>query len=231
MRFLTWNCQGAFRNKHHLLDRFEADVLIIQECERPERRHGRYHDWAGNHLWSGGRGSRGIGIFARQGLELDHLHWPDNGASLFLPFKVNQAHQIVSVWTQHAKRARDSYVGQVWNYLELNRSRFDGDTILCGDFNSNTIWDRPNRYWSHSKCVAVLAELGMSSLYHHFHCETQGQETRPTFFMQRNLQKPFHIDHVFVQNRLLEAGKPTYWLGEPDNWLSFSDHMPLVFDI
>ena len=79
-----------------------------------------------------------------------------------------------------------SYVGQLWHYLERNRERLNDTSILCGDFNSNTQWDKPRGLWSHSKCVDVLADHGIMSLYHHRHKEAQGQETRPTFYLYQS---------------------------------------------
>ena len=35
MKIITWNCNGAFRKKYHTLDKYHADILIIQECGKP----------------------------------------------------------------------------------------------------------------------------------------------------------------------------------------------------
>ena len=36
MKLITWNCNGGFRNKYNLLpDNF--DILIVQECEEPNK--------------------------------------------------------------------------------------------------------------------------------------------------------------------------------------------------
>ena len=43
MKLITWNCNGGFRNKYHLLaDNF--DILIIQECENPNHSTKEYKD-------------------------------------------------------------------------------------------------------------------------------------------------------------------------------------------
>lgn len=37
------------------------------------------------------------------------------------------------------------------------------------------------------------------STYHYLNNEKQGEESQPTFFMYRHLDKPFHLDHVFAK--------------------------------
>ena len=49
-----------------------------------------------------------------------------------------------------------------------------------------------------------------------------------SFFMYRKAEAPFHLDYLFV---------PTHWtiksvvLGEPNEWLQYSDHCPLVVEV
>jgi exonuclease III len=231
MRILSWNCNGAFRRKFRLLDNFEADILVIQECEEPTESFDGYFAWAGNYLWVGAHKHKGLGIFAKGDLRLQRLNWPAKDASLFLPVQINNGVQIVGVWTQAVKNTSASYVGQLWQYLQLNRERLNETTVLCGDFNSNTQWDKPRGQWSHSKCVAELSELRIVSIYHRQENEPQGDEKRPTFFLQRNLSKPFHIDYAFAHENLTSQVVPNFMIGDPDPWLAHSDHMPLVFDI
>ncbi len=74
--------------------------------------------------------------------------------------------------------------------------------------------------------VAELSALGLQSIYHSAMQEPQGKESVPTFFLQRNLQKPYHIDYVFASADLLPTC--SLHLGTPEDWLPLSDHVPLV---
>lgn len=98
-------------------------------------------------------------------------------------------------------------------------------TMILGDLNSNAIWDKADRWWSHSGVVAELAEIGLHSLYHRVSNEAQGAETTPTFYLQRNLSKPYHIDYAFVSDDLV--GGSEIEVGKSPDWLYVSDHMPL----
>jgi endonuclease/exonuclease/phosphatase family metal-dependent hydrolase len=77
--------------------------------------------------------------------------------------------------------------------------------------------------------VAELAEIGLQSLYHRVKNEVQGSESIPTFYLQRNLSKPYHIDYAFVPEDLIEGSDIE--VGRSSDWLSVSDHMPLILDI
>lgn len=65
MKLITWNCNGAFRRKLAYLAKFNADILIIQECEDPSQsKDADYRAWAQNYIWVGNSKNRGLGVFA-----------------------------------------------------------------------------------------------------------------------------------------------------------------------
>lgn len=230
MRLVTWNCNGALRNKFARLDALDADILVIQECEDPQQSTADYLAWAGAHAWVGYGKNKGIGVFPRRGQSIEQLAWPNHGFELFLPVRIDGEYDVLGVWTQQSTPANYAYVGQFWHYLHANKASLAPSTVIAGDFNSNAIWDRPRRSWNHSGCVRDLEILGFRSLYHYVTGEEQGQEMNPTFYLHRYLAKPFHIDFVFAHLVRFCGDAVDTRIGIKDEWLALSDHLPITVD-
>jgi len=245
MKLISWNCNGGLRKKTHLLDALDADLLVIQECENPAESTSEFKLWAGNHHWIGENKSKGIGIFSKKTNTIRALDWngeftvgglrskstavswKTSDLRLFLPFVLNERYIILACWTKGKSDQVFGYMGQFWKYLQIHRESLAGsNTIIIGDFNSNTIWDKSDRWWNHSSTIEELAEMGIESVYHHQHKEIQGMESKPTFFHQRNLAKSYHIDYAFASKDIIESSYIE--VGCPDSWLNNSDHMPII---
>ena len=247
MKIVTWNCNGALRKKRAELDALDADVLIIQECEDPSESTSDYREWAGGYLWNGISKNKGIGVFPRKNHSVTSAGWhgtyqilglgAKNAATgwrtdeleTFLPFVLNNEYSILSVWTKGSDAKVFSYIGQFWKYLKIHKAELaHPKTLILGDFNSNAIWDQPDRWWNHSDVISELEEIGIYSLFHATRGEKQGSETSPTLFLQRDIRKPYHVDYAFASSDLLPRCQ--IHLGVSDNWLHISDHMPLIVE-
>ena len=248
MNIVTWNCNGALRKKLDELDSLAADIYVIQECEDPATSTNSYRDWAGDYLWKGSNKNKGIGVFPKNGASVSKLDWsgdfriegvksfhPESSwktddLKLFLPFKLNDKYNLLGVWTKGTDAEVFSYIGQLWKYIQIHEKELKRtNTLIIGDLNSNAMWDKPDRWWSHSGVVTELEQINIYSLYHHVKGELQGGESKPTFYLQRNLTKPYHIDYAFVSRDLLTSCHIK--IGKSDDWLQVSDHMPLTITI
>lgn len=227
MKIVSWNCNGALREKHALIDQLNVDFAIIQECEDPSLSTSAYRKWAGEYLWHGESKHKGIGVFSRTGHSIERLNWNDDGLQLFLPCRINDKITLLAVWTKYANSPNFGYIGQLWKYLQLHKPHLLNQRfLLCGDLNSNKCWDEWDRWWNHSDVVRELEEIGVVSLYHQYFNEVQGAETQPTLYHQRNVNKPYHVDYIFA-SRDLFAGLQID-VGKRDDWLKYSDHMPVI---
>ncbi len=230
MKIVSWNCNGALRKKYEAVDQLEADLLIVQECEDPKQSTDAYRSWAGNYLWHGDNKNKGIGVFARTELTLRHLDWNDDGFQSFLPCMVDDEFTLLAVWTKYANSPNFGYIGQLWKYMQLHKQRIEGKCfLLCGDLNSNKCWDEWDRWWNHTDVVRELDEIGVRSVYHNYFREEQGGETRPTLFHRRDASKPYHVDYMFASADLYDECRLD--VGEMEDWLELSDHMPLTLTI
>ena len=235
MKIVSWNCNGALRKKIHKLSCLEADVYVIQECENPNINRGKseeFRSFSANNLWLGKSNNKGLGVFAKNSVKLERLNWDHSfrGRELqwFIPFSINNDFNIVAVWNHHANAKAFRYIGQFWLFMQNNKDKFK-NSIICGDFNSNTIWDHWDRWWNHSDVVRELEALGIGSLYHAQTGEEQGKENQPTFYMYRKPEKAFHIDYVFISRSMMSGSMIK--IGSPLEWLELSDHMPLVVEL
>jgi len=234
MRIITWNCNMAFRKKAELILGYKPDILIVPECEHPDKL--RFPEGTlvpADAYWYGSNKNKGLGVFSygNYKLKLLDVHNPD--FKNILPFTVSggcQDFTLFAIWANNPLDKDGQYVTQVWKainyYDELLSS---GRAILTGDFNSNTIWDRPRRVGNHSAVVSRLKAKNIVSTYHHFFEKEQGKEEHATLFMYRHHDKPYHIDYCFASacfiEKLLKVEVGTY-----TDWSKYSDHKPLIVE-
>ncbi len=230
MKIVTWNCNGAFRKKFDTLEQFNADIIVIQECEDPSQCSDiKYRSWATNYLWAGDNKNKGLGIFCKNDVQISKNDWENNGTKYFISAKINDSFDIVAVWNHHANSPNFRYIGQFWKYLQINKTKLD-TAIILGDFNSNKIWDEWDRWWNHTDVVRELEEIGIRSLYHEYYSKLQGAEGHPTFFLHRNFEKPYHIDYIFASKKI-HPKINSFEIGLASKWIEISDHLPLIADI
>jgi exonuclease III len=233
LRIISWNCNGAFRNKFRSLEKFNADILIVQECEDPlMSKEKDYKDFAKNYLWIGDNKNKGLGIFAKESIRLEPLEWSsvfeNHEVKYFLPIRINEQQKLVATWAHYNNSPTFGYIVQFWKFLQINKTEIN-DTIFIGDFNSNSMWDSWDRWWNHSDIVKTLGDYNINSAYHSFYKGPQGEETQMTFFLNKNPSKGYHIDYCFLPYLLLD-NLQSVAIGEFEKWKTMSDHSPLIID-
>ena len=230
MVIINWNCNGAFRKKFKQLEQFEADIIVIQECEDPERSNDKdYREWAKNFIWTGENKDKGLGIFCKESLKISNNNWETNNLKYFISANINDDFNIIGLWNHHANSPTFGYIGQFWKYLQINKTLMS-KTLIIGDFNSSKIWDKWDRWWNHSDVVRELEEIEIRSLYHEFFNEEQGKEQHPTFYLQKNILKPYHIDYAFADRNTFSKIKK-FEIGKKIEWSQWSDHMPILIEL
>ena len=219
MKIVSWNCQGAFRKKYHILfERLVADVYIIQECEQPDNIVEKDFQTMVenfNYKWIGNDRRKGLAVFSRVPITFEE--YPSHDLDYFIPFVIDNRRYF-------AVSAKAPYIGAMLTYFSVYEVLLDSSTVIIGDFNSNVIWDKKHGYRNHSLLNERLEKLGLVSIYHNIFRERHGEETLPTFFMSRHLDNTYHIDYAYASPNLVED----IIIGEPSKWLAYSDHVPLT---
>jgi exonuclease III len=234
MKLITWNCQGAFRKKEHIILELLPDILIVQECEHPERlvfNSKQPNDF----LWFGDNQHKGLGVFSFSSLKLKLLNEHNSTFKTIVPILVtggNFDFTLFAIWANNPEDKYHKYIEQVWRAINFYDQIISDSSIFIGDFNSNKIWDRKHRKGNHSDVVDFLATKNIHSIYHTLLDQEQGKETHPTFFLQRNKDKPYHIDYCFASNKMIDRIQ-NFEIGDFESWIVHSDHLPVIanFDI
>lgn len=232
MKLITWNCQGAFRKKAHAILSHNPDILIVQECECPEKLIYKPAAPTPKHtFWYGDNPNKGIGIFSYSDYKIEVLEEFNPKFRYIIPLRVTgrgESFLMFAIWAMPCKENHDArYIGQVWLAINHYTELINQPAILIGDFNSNKIWDKKKRIGNHTDVVNKLADRNIHSIYHRHFNEEQGKEQQPTLFLQKKQTKPYHIDYCFASASIADKVKEVE-IGTYKNWIEYSDHAPLV---
>jgi len=232
MKIITWNCNMAFRKKAELILSHNPDIIIIPECEEPEKiLQSPISQKPTSHLWFGNNKHKGLGIFSYNGYTLKPRRNHNPEFRTIVPITVNKDQQrfiLYAIWAYNPDDPDGQYVTQIWKAIHFYRKYLKKTgTILAGDFNSNTIWDKKRRPGNHSNVVKFLEKKGIHSTYHLFHKQDQGCEQHPTFYLYRHQDKPYHMDYCFVSADLADRLQSVE-IGVFNDWKQYSDHVPVI---
>lgn len=139
MRLITWNCQGAFRRKAQFIAPLQPDILIVQECEHPNKLefNPAITKPTDMHWYSDG-GKKGLGIFSFSEYRFELLSCFNPEFRYVLPFRVTgngQSFTLFAIWAMDNKEKHEArYIGQVWFALNHYKDLLGKSTLLIGDF-------------------------------------------------------------------------------------------------
>ena len=138
MKIVTWNCNLNFAKKYEHIEYMDADVCIIQECEKLNE------DYFPNSkfFWTGRIEKKGLGILIKNGSAcLDSSHNQD--LVNFLPIRSDNL-KILGVWAYNhrAKKFGDNVSGETIKAIEFYKEWLSDGELPCifgGDFNNSVI--------------------------------------------------------------------------------------------
>lgn len=224
----------AFRKKADFILIHKPDILIIPECEHPDKlKFGKETPLPTNVFWHRTNLNKGLGVFSYSNYKFELLEVHNPELKNILPLRVTGGpfdFTLFAIWANNPQDKDGQYITQVWKAIQYyDNLILDNKTILAGDFNSNTIWDKSYREGNHSTVVERLARKNIFSAYHKFYNQEQGKEEHPTLFMYRHQNKPYHIDYCFASADFIEK-LINVEVGLYNDWTHCSDHKPLMVE-
>ena len=233
MKIITWNCNMAFRRKAGFVLEHRPDILVVPECEHPDKLvFDKDIPKPTSTLWFGSNMNKGLGIFSYCKFRFKVFRGYDPRFKMVVPINVKDGEikfTLFAIWANNPGDKDGQYVTQVWKAINhydklLSQKK---KVILVGDFNSNTIWDKPRREGNHSTVVRKLEEKGIYSVYHKFFDQTQGCEQHPTLYLYRKKDKPYHLDYCFASKEIAQDVESVE-IGDHEKWCKYSDHVPVM---
>lgn len=229
MRIVVWNCRMGFGKKREVLYALKPDVAVIPECSEDAIK--LCTDEGYSACWWGDKKHKGLAVIASKQWTLEVGRPPTQ--RWIAPVKVRGATDflLLAVWACPVGKVKElNYIGQVFEAIKRHKHWFsDGlPTVICGDFNSNAMFDHGRQTRHHTAVVAMLKERNLSSAYHAFFSEEHGAETRATYYFWHRRSRPFNIDYAFLPRNWIPSAKVT--VGTYRKWRSLSDHVPLIVD-
>jgi exonuclease III len=221
----------AFRKKADIILAYKPDILIVPECEHPDKlKFNTDTPKPTDMLWFGANKNKGLGIFSYSDFRFKLIKRHNAELKMIIPVAVSGpfAFTLYAVWANNPNDPDGQYVTQVWKAIHhYKRLLTNRESILIGDFNSNTIWDKPRREGNHSTVIEHLGKKGIHSVYHKYFNQVQGKEQHPTLYMYRKKDKPYHIDYCFASGDIVNKLKSVE-VGDYESWIKYSDHVPVI---
>lgn len=230
MRFLSWNCNGAFRKKIGHLP--PLDVMVILEAENPEKMQIK-SDY--RIIWRGDNKSKGVGIFYRDSIQMEIHDTYDSRFRYIIPIQITAPVKLIlfAIWAMNNTQDRmRRYIGEVFLALSHYNELLRKPCIIAGDFNWNLIWDTSlyyPLYGTLNEVIKLLERHTIKSIFHESNKQKFGKETSPTFYLYRKENRSYHTDYIFASSELLECVN-SFSMGSYSKWRKWSDHMPLFVE-
>lgn len=230
MKLISWNCNMAFRKKCEIISQYNADILIIQECENPNviKYPEEFINIMPYFLWEGDNNNKGLGIFSK--IPIEKNLWTTNNNKYFISCKVGSEFNLVGVWCMKNKVSKLSYMGQFYNYFINNYDEIVKSKILIsGDFNSFKNYTSEKQLYNHMNVIKKLEDNKIKSIYHEYFKLEQGNERDSTTYNTKRIDKGYHVDYIFG-SRIINSKVKYMEVGKFDEWIQKSDHMPLIIE-
>jgi len=226
MKIMTWNCNLNLAKKYQHIESFDADILIIQECEKLKENYfsGR------KFFWTGRIENKGLGVLIKtDSASIDPS--VDHNLINFLPIQSDDL-RILGVWAYNHRAIKFGMEvsGNTIDAIRYYRDwlvKGSNKCVFGGDLNNSIIWDKRNNDNNFQNINSSLNDLGFESAYHLLSGEKFGHESEATFYHTKKESKKYHIDYLYTKS--LDVKSLT--VGKYQDWIKLSDHCPMIIEV
>jgi len=227
----------ALRHKFEALLSLRPDVAIIQECAAPDGEAGRgWRPACRDATWIGFNAQKGLGVFTFGDLTLRRHSSYTEGFSLYLPVEISGPcrFNLLGVWVADPRRIPPGATVDPLRAIGFYRPFLTAaPAVVAGDFNRlPQQMSARSKESSSASVVEMMAEAGLENAATII-SDSSGQDAlRRTHYHQRHFSRGFVVDYLFVP-ATERARLTAFEVGDPHDWLRWSDHVPLVaeFDL
>lgn len=226
MKIMTWNCNLNLAKKYEHIESFDADILIIQECEKLKENYfsGR------KFFWTGRIENKGLGVLIKtDSASIDPS--VDHNLISFLPIQSDDL-RILGVWAYNHRAIKfgTEVSGNTIDAIRYYRDwlvKGSNKCIFGGDLNNSIIWDKRNNDNNFQNINSSLNDLGLESAYHLLSGEKFGHESEATFYHTKKESKKYHIDYLYTKSLDVKSVN----VGKYQDWIKLSDHCPMIIEV
>jgi exodeoxyribonuclease-3 len=226
----------ALHSKYERLLSLRPDVAVVPECAEPDilRRKAPGFNFS-DCEWKGTTKDKGLGVFSFDGSELRvHQSW-DPQFHIFLPVEIRgqSSFNLLAIWAFNQRSPERvapnpaSTASAIAHHDEFLRK---APAVVAGDFNASVFWDGSGRYENFAALDRSLSDRGLVSVYHAIGGHALGEEPAPTLFWQKKVTQGYHIDYAYIPRDWIPHTREAS-IGNASEWLSHSDHAPLIVEV
>jgi endonuclease/exonuclease/phosphatase family metal-dependent hydrolase len=226
MKIMTWNCNLNLAKKYEYIENIDADIVIIQECEKLEENYFS----GGKFFWTGRIENKGLGVIIKiDGASIDSSL--NHNLINFLPIQSDDL-RILGVWAYNHRAIKfgNDVSGNTIDAIKYYKDWLVEGSNRCifgGDLNNSIIWDKRNNGNNFQNIHSSLKDLGFESAYHSLSGDKFGSEREATFYHTKKESKQYHIDYLYTKSLDVKSVSIGYF----QDWIKLSDHCPVTIEV
>ncbi len=225
----------AFRLKFDRLLSLRPDVAVVQECADPDAAGKGWRPDCASYDWIGFNPDKGLGIFTFGDLTLTRSASYSETYALYLPVTVSGRcrFNLLGLWAADPRKVPDGATNEpsaaLYHYHSFLAA---GPSVVAGDFNRLPQQMSVRNGGPGSSIVDLLAAAGLTNADFAMSDASGQPALRRTHFHQRKFSRGFVVDYIFIP-AAATARLSAFDVSDPHDWITWSDHVPLVaeFDL